>query len=144
MQAHILYTPWNSEWGQKSKHLFLKEVILHIKLTRMQHRAPCKQIFCPYIHPQSLAWGHKAIKFFLLKVVMLHIKLKGLERREPYKAILCPLYIHPGTLGGIKGQNIFFSESIMLHIKLIGVEQRAPCKHIYIMSLQTPSTPGVG
>ena len=27
MQAHILYTPWNSEWGQRSKDLFLKEVI---------------------------------------------------------------------------------------------------------------------
>ena len=56
-----------------------------------------------HIHPQSLAWVLKAIKFVLLKVVMLHIKLKGLERRETYKAILCPLYIHPGTLGGIKG-----------------------------------------
>ena len=55
---------------------------------RMEHRAPCKQIFCPYIHPQSLAWGHKAIKFVLLKVVMLHIKLKGLERREQRSSII--------------------------------------------------------
>ena len=102
MQAHIQYTPWNSEWGQRSKDLFLKEVILHIKSMRMEHRALCKQIFCPYTQPRPLAWGHKAIKFFLLKVVMLHIKLKGQERREPYKAIFCPLYIHPGPLVGIK------------------------------------------
>ena len=77
MQAHILNTPWNSEWGQRSKHLFLKEVIVQIKLMRMEHRAPCQQIFCPYIHPQSLAWGRKAIKFFLLKVFMLHISISN-------------------------------------------------------------------
>ena len=89
---HIFCThPGTLSWVKGQNIFFLKEVILHIKLMRMEHRAPCKQIFCPCIHPQSLAWGHKAIKFVLLKVLMLHIKLKGLERREPYKAILCPL-----------------------------------------------------
>ena len=49
--------------------------MLHIKLRGMEHRAPCKHIFCPYTHTLCLGWGHK-FKNFFLKVVVLHIKLK--------------------------------------------------------------------
>ena len=36
-------------WGQKVKlYLFLKVVMLHIKLKGIEHRAPCKQICCHY------------------------------------------------------------------------------------------------
>ena len=60
MQVHILslYTP--SVPGVLSKGLnifFLKEVNFHIKLTGVEHRAPCKHILCPYMHPQSRGLG---------------------------------------------------------------------------------------
>ena len=38
--------------GSKVKKNSLKEVMLQIKLKGMEHRAPCKHIFCPYTHPQ--------------------------------------------------------------------------------------------
>ena len=40
--------------------------------------------------------------------------------------------------------NMFCLYVIMLHFNLKGMEHRAPCKYIYIMSLNTPSTPEVG
>ena len=43
---------------KKSIHFFSPKsiVMLHIKLKGMGHRAPCKQIICPYIH-WPLEWG---------------------------------------------------------------------------------------
>ena len=67
MQAHILslHTPSNPWVGQKVKTcIFLKVVLLHIKLKRMEHRASCKRIFCPYTHPQHLGWGQMVKTFF--------------------------------------------------------------------------------
>ena len=92
-------------------------------VARMEHRAPCKHIFCPYTHPWPLGWGQN----ICLKDVMLHIKLKGMEPRAPCKHIFCP-YTHPWPLGW--GQNICLKD-VMLHIKLKGMEPRAPCKHIF-------------
>ena len=60
-------------WERVKIYFFLKVVMLHIKLKGMEHRAPCKHIFCPYTHAQL----PDGVKF--LKVVMLHIKLKGME-----------------------------------------------------------------
>ena len=53
MQAHILsvHTPSAPGAGSKVK-TFLNIVMLHIKLKGMEHRAPYKPIFSPYIHPQ--------------------------------------------------------------------------------------------
>ena len=33
-----------------------KVVMLHIKLKGMEHRTPCKYIFCPYTHPEPVGW----------------------------------------------------------------------------------------
>ena len=30
--------------------------MLHNKLKGMEHRAPCKHVFSPYIHPQPVGW----------------------------------------------------------------------------------------
>ena len=77
----------------------------------MEHRAPCKHIFCPYTHPRMTpAVGSKGQIIFLLKLVMLQIKLKGIERRAPYKHIFCS-YTHPQPQMGLKGQNIFSESS---------------------------------
>ena len=48
MQAHIkpYKHPRPLGWDQRSKHFFLKEVMLLIKLMGMEHRAPYKHIFC--------------------------------------------------------------------------------------------------
>ena len=49
-----------SHMDQKVKtYFFLKVVMLHIKLKGMEHRAPCKHIFCPYTHPRPLGWGQR-------------------------------------------------------------------------------------
>ena len=54
MQAHILslHTPDPCFGGQTV--IFLKEVMLHIKLKGMEHRAPYEHIICPYSHPQPV------------------------------------------------------------------------------------------
>ena len=84
----------------------------------MEHRAPCKHIFCPYTHPRTTpAVGLKGQNIFLLKIVMLHIKLKGIEHRAPCKHIFC-FYTHPQPQMGLKGQNIFLKVG-MLHIKYL-------------------------
>ena len=62
-------------------------IMLHIKLKRMEHRAPHKHIFFPYTHPWPLGLGQKVKTFLLLKVVMLHIKMKVLEHRVSCKHI---------------------------------------------------------
>ena len=68
MVANILPTdtPSTQGWGQKVKlYLFLKVVMLHIKLKGIEHRAPWKQICCHYTHTNDpLGWGQKAIFFF--------------------------------------------------------------------------------
>ena len=66
-----------------SKLFFLTEVIMHIKLMGMGHRAPCKHTFCHYIQPQPLWLAQKVKIFFFLKGVMLHIKLKRIKHRAP-------------------------------------------------------------
>ena len=65
--------------------------MLHIKLKGMEHRAPCKHIFCLY------PWGG-------VKEVILHIKLKGMEHRALGDDDASTFSIL--TLGvGLKGQN---------------------------------------
>ena len=82
MQADILslHTPSTPGVGSKVQtFLFLKVVMLHFKLIRMEHRAPCKYIFCTYTHPQPLGWGQKVKTFFFSKSshVAYHIKGNG-------------------------------------------------------------------
>ena len=56
MHANILslQTPSTPVVGQTSTHFFLIVVMLHIKLIGTEHRAPCKQKFCPYTHTRPL------------------------------------------------------------------------------------------
>ena len=37
---------------------------MHIQFEGMEHRAPCKHIFCPNIHPRSLGLGQKVKTLF--------------------------------------------------------------------------------
>ena len=90
----------------ESKLFFLKEVMLHIKLKGMEHRAPCRLKSCPYTHPPT-PYGVKT--FFSLKEVMLHIKLKGRGHKTPCKHIFCT-YTHPWPLGLGQKVQTFFSE----------------------------------
>ena len=73
--------------------------MLHIKLKRMELRAPGMQIVCHLTHP-LLEWGQK-IKTFFLKVVMLHIKLKVIKLGLLCKHIVCP-YTDPQPVGWVK------------------------------------------
>ena len=89
-------------WGQKVKTFFLlKVVMLRIKLKGMDHKAPCKNIFCPYTHPWSLGWDQKIKTYLFLKEVLLYIKLKRMELRAPCKHIFCP-YTPPQIVGRVK------------------------------------------
>ena len=72
--------------GSKGQNIFfLKVIMLHIKIKGIEHRAPCKHIFCLYTHPWPLGWDQKVKTYFFFEVVLLHIKLKGIERRAPCK-----------------------------------------------------------
>ena len=89
--------------GSKGQTLLLKVVMLHIKLNGMEHRVPCKHIFCPNTHPRLHGWGQRSNHFYLLKVVMLHIKTNA----STYNVLT-----HPGPMGvRSKGKNIYFTES---------------------------------
>ena len=55
MLANVLplHTPLDPRVGSKCHFFpFLKVVMLHVKLTTMKQRTQCRQIFCPFIHPQ--------------------------------------------------------------------------------------------
>ena len=69
IQAHSMFYkhPRPLGWDQWSKlgFFFLKEVMLHIKLMGMLHRAPCKHIFCSCT-PRHPALGRK-VKQILMK-----------------------------------------------------------------------------
>ena len=112
MQQHgskrlLEYTPIGPRGGvKKLTHVFLKVVLLHIKLKGMEHRAQCKHIFCHNTHPQP--WG--VVKTFFLKEVMLPIKLKGMEHKAPLKHLFCPCTYHQ-HLGWVQKVKTFFSES---------------------------------
>ena len=89
-----------------SKHYLLTVVMLHIKLKGMEHRAPCKHIFC-LTRTLNPRWGQK-VKHFFSERKMLHIKLKGIEHRAPCMHIFCP-YTYTRPLRW--GQNIFTESS---------------------------------
>ena len=77
MIANILPadTPSTTGLGQKVKTLFfLKVVMLHIKLKGMEHRAPCKQIFC-----LDSRGGDKKVKTFFSESGRVANKIKGKE-----------------------------------------------------------------
>ena len=81
-QAHILSLHTSSEpgVGSKCQNIFLKVVMLHIKLKEMEHRAPCKHILCPYTYtPSAPVVGTKAksISFFEKSHVAYQIKGNG-------------------------------------------------------------------
>ena len=69
---------------KRSKHFFLKVVILHIKLKGMESKQneSKKYVLTHILNP----WGGVKMSFFsFLKVVMLHIKLKGKRCRPTCK-----------------------------------------------------------
>ena len=124
MYAHImsLRAPSTPAVGSKVKKvLFLKEVMMPIELMGMEHRAPCKHMFCPNAHPRP--WiGSKGQNIFLLKKFMLHIKYKGMEHRALCKQILYP-YTHLCPWGEVKRLQHLFSESCHAAYQSIGNEE---------------------
>ena len=86
-------TPSTKRWGQKVKTFFVKGVMLHIKLKGIEHRAQCKHIICPNIHPgvkksnffseyDHVAWKrnidqHRNKNFDLTHAPDLWVRLKG-------------------------------------------------------------------
>ena len=65
-QIFCPYThPWpmGCVWSTGQTVIFLKVVMLHIKLMGMKHRTPCKQIFCSSTHPRP--WMRSKVIFFL-------------------------------------------------------------------------------
>ena len=79
-------------WGQKVKpYIFVKVVMLHIKLKRIEHRAQChdESKYAVITHTNG-PWGgvKRSYYFSFLKVVMLHIKLKWKKCRPACKVTL--------------------------------------------------------
>ena len=109
MQGHILslhtLDPWGGVKGQNN--FFLKVVILHIKLKGMEHRAPCKHIFCPLTHTLDPGVESKIKTFFFSESShVVYIKLKPMDPRAPCTYIFYQI--------GSKGQNIFCLKVVSL------------------------------
>ena len=119
IQGHSLSLRTSSTTG--SKLFFLNEVMLHIKLMGMGHRAPCKHTSCPYIQPHPLGLAQKVKIFFFLKVVMLHIKLKGIKHRAPCTRIFLSLHTPLAPRWCQKVKICFSLYLIVLHFNLKGI-----------------------
>ena len=85
MIANILPadTPLTHGVGSKGQTIliFLKVVMLHIKLKLTTLAAKWLAIFCPQTHPRSRGWGQKVKLYLFLKVVIMHFTLKANEHR---------------------------------------------------------------
>ena len=92
-------------------------VMLHIKLKGMDHRAPCKHIFCPYKHSQPQGGRMFKIVLFFLKIVILHIKLKQIWCIEHHARTYSVLTNILNLWGRIKRSKQILIAA-MLHIKL--------------------------
>ena len=86
--------------------------------------------------------GSKGQNIFFLKVVVMHIKLKRMKHRAPRKHIVCP-YTNPRFLGLGQTVKTFFSESSHVAYQIKG-DGALSTMQAHIMSLHTPSVPGVG
>ena len=65
--------------GKWKTFLFLKTVMLYIKLKEMGQRAPHKHTFWPFTHPPPMGLGQKVNTFFSETIVMLKIKQRELS-----------------------------------------------------------------
>ena len=105
MQAHImsLHTASIPRCSQMLKYFFLKVVRLHIKLKRMEHKASCRHISCPYtLLGPEVASKYQNI-FFESSHATYQIKGNGAENTIQAH-ILNPQM-------GSKGQSIFSKSS---------------------------------
>ena len=103
---------------KRSKHLFSSE---SIKVKGMEHRAPCKHIFCPYTHTRLLGCSQKVKTFFSESSLV-----AGMEHRAPCKHIFCP-YTHPQPSGACQKVKHFFLKVVVLHVKLKGIHGTGIC-----------------
>ena len=63
--------------------------MLYIQLKGMEHRLPCKQISCPYLHPQ-LADGVKRPKYFFSESSHVAYQIKGNRAWSTYSVLHIP------------------------------------------------------
>ena len=104
----------------------------------MEPRAPCKHIYCPYEHPQTLVPGQNV--FFLSERGHVAYQIKGNEHRVPCKLIFYP-YTHPRPLGWGQRSKHFFSEISHVAYQINGNEEWSTMQ-ANILSLHTPSIHG--
>ena len=100
--------PWG---GIKGKNSFFLDVMLYIKLKHMEHRAPCKYIFCPYTNPQPQI-GVKKVKTFFSESSHVTYQIKGNGAKRTMQAHLLSFYTSctPGVVWS-KGQKYFTKTS---------------------------------
>ena len=81
-------TPSTLGVGSKGQNIFLKVVMLHIKLKGIEHRAPLKRIkriFCPYTPSTPWVGSKGLIFFFAVSGHVAYQKLKGKKWRPTCK-----------------------------------------------------------
>ena len=142
----LLYTPLTPGVGSKDHFFsFLKVVTLHIKLTGMKHRTPCKQIFCPFIYPPPLDGFEKSKHFLPVDEFEKSKHFLPLDEFEKSKHFLpidefkkskhfLPLdefekSKHFLPLNEFENSKHFFSEKVLVHNKLQGKMLRALCNN---------------
>ena len=98
MLANILHLhkPSNHGGVKRSFFSFLKVVMLHMKLTGMKHRTPCKQIVCPFTHPPPLD-GVKRPKFFFSEEGHVVYRITKKEEVENIMQVKCMTLCTPLT-----------------------------------------------
>ena len=79
--------------------------MLHIKLTGMKHRAPCKQIFCLFTHSQSLDGVIMSKQLFSERRSCCISNLKE-RSEEHYASKMFNLMHTPDLLGLVKRSDI--------------------------------------
>ena len=122
---YTYFGPWGGV--KRSKHFFLKIVMLHIKLKGMERRrAPCKHIFCPYTHPRPVGWGQK-FKTFFSECGHVAYQIKEKEVWTSMQAKTLTLHT-PDLWVGLKGQimklNIELSTKIVDRLLITQCELR--------------------
>ena len=90
--------PWARGWDQRVKpYIFVKVVMLHIKLKEIEHEALWKQICCHFTHQRPLG-GYKR-SFFLFKKWSYCISKLNWKKCRPTRKVTLWICTHLWPLG---------------------------------------------
>ena len=100
--SHVAYHTTSAPGGGvKCQILFSESSHLHIKLMRMERRAPCKHILCSYSHTRPLGRDQK-IKIYFTENSHVAYQIKGNGTQSSKQVHILSLHTHPESPDVIK------------------------------------------